>query len=1027
MSRGPRIVPVGLALLATGILAFSTKAQDRDLAPRSIADQSEEQKRIQAETDQTARRISTMLRVLAYHDMGKGEEQTLLKEAATTLGKLSKQQMTQVLAHLENAAKANDPNKSGTEVTAAYKKHREIVENLKTLLAKYDTIKTLDQAADRLERLSREEYELYLNSVALSHEIRENRRYRQTGIDDFQDNADRQKDIGSDLDGILDQLARLKNLTPEQKDRYIRSEATSKGKKIVSILNDAQQSLRSQQPELSATKQTIASNGMMELAHALRTPREKLEVLKQARAQLDKAIEKQEEVQKETKTPPPERPNLRARPSQGIDPKQQHARELAKKENRVEYDAKETRDLLKSIDKELADKLNTPVDSLKEAAEQLRDTTTNFDPALEKEEKALEKLQEARQAVEEQIAKEEKAKTDPLEAVKKAQEEIEKLIKDQTSTKEKTEQTKGTQTEKMPNLSKEEKALAKRTDAVKNAPLPEKDKIEESLSKAKQAMDKATKALDDKKGMEAVKNQDEALKKLEEAKKALEDKRAEIEKRREEIAKLEEAAEKLEKLAKQQQKLGDEARENEKQGTDDTKPLVKEQSEIKPEAEKIGEEVEKLAPKASEKINESGEKMENTKKNLEKKELDPAAKNSDKAAEKLREAKDELTKAADELKAQEIAEQAKLQPNQVQPMTAQQQLEKALEETMKAQEQSKQANKQNQADPMKPDQQAKDLAKLQEQVGDKAKDFEQPEASKDAQKAADAIKEGDLPKAIEAQKDALKQLQKADPMKGDPMKGQPMKGDPMKGDPMMGMSEPMPSEAKNNGDLAKAQQQILDATMSLQEAQQANNSAQAALTQAQATAPMAVQPQLNQAQQSLQKAQQNLQKADPMQAQQAQGEAQQALQQALDTLNAAQQAMGMGEPMPGQGQPMPGQGQPMPGQGQPMPGQGKGEPMPGMGEPMDQPGEQKGPSQENPRNKGKGDREPDGKLNNAASKLQNVKGEGAFINLPPRQREMIQQALSDKLPPEFSALIRQYYMNIAGGKAATPTGSGDKK
>jgi hypothetical protein len=41
-----------------------------------------------------------------------------------------------------------------------------------------------------------------------------------------------------------------------------------------------------------------------------------------------------------------------------------------------------------------------------------------------------------------------------------------------------------------------------------------------------------------------------------------------------------------------------------------------------------------------------------------------------------------------------------------------------------------------------------------------------------------------------------------------------------------------------------------------------------------------------------------------------------------------------------------------------------------------------------------------------------------FIHLPPRQRELIKQALSDKLPPEFSALIQQYYVNIARGQPA---------
>jgi len=101
------------------------------------------------------------------------------------------------------------------------------------------------------------------------------------------------------------------------------------------------------------------------------------------------------------------------------------------------------------------------------------------------------------------------------------------------------------------------------------------------------------------------------------------------------------------------------------------------------------------------------------------------------------------------------------------------------------------------------------------------------------------------------------------------------------------------------------------------------------------------------------------------------------------------------------------------------PGMGKGMGM----QPGDQPGMgEKGPSQENNERKGKGNREADGTVKNTSSRLSDVKGDGAFINLPARQREMIQQALSGTLPPEYGAMIRQYFMNVAGGKpASAPT------
>ena len=68
--------------------------------------------------------------------------------------------------------------------------------------------------------------------------------------------------------------------------------------------------------------------------------------------------------------------------------------------------------------------------------------------------------------------------------------------------------------------------------------------------------------------------------------------------------------------------------------------------------------------------------------------------------------------------------------------------------------------------------------------------------------------------------------------------------------------------------------------------------------------------------------------------------------------------------------------------------------------------------------KGTGDRTPDGKVANAPSRLNDVGGDGSFLHLPPRQRELIRQAMAGTLPPEYAAVIQQYYINIARGKMA---------
>ena len=98
--------------MATGrlLLAFLTTLA---LAPFGVADeppaaQRDQQRRVQAEVEQTARRVTTTLRVLAYQKLDPSAEQKVLDEVAAGLRSLSREQMTAVLNHLEAAIKAPD-------------------------------------------------------------------------------------------------------------------------------------------------------------------------------------------------------------------------------------------------------------------------------------------------------------------------------------------------------------------------------------------------------------------------------------------------------------------------------------------------------------------------------------------------------------------------------------------------------------------------------------------------------------------------------------------------------------------------------------------------------------------------------------------------------------------------------------------------------------------------------------------------------------------------------------------------------
>jgi hypothetical protein len=81
-------------------------------------------------------------------------------------------------------------------------------------------------------------------------------------------------------------------------------------------------------------------------------------------------------------------------------------------------------------------------------------------------------------------------------------------------------------------------------------------------------------------------------------------------------------------------------------------------------------------------------------------------------------------------------------------------------------------------------------------------------------------------------------------------------------------------------------------------------------------------------------------------------------------------------------------------------------------------GQQPSPGSEKNQGQGSGNRLADGKVSNSKSQLVDVIGDGSFLHLAPRQRELLRQAITNRLPPEYAGLIQQYYLNIARGRPA---------
>src|SRR5262249_31518783 len=161
------------------------------------------------------------------------------------------------------------------------------------------------------------------------------------------------------------------------------------------------------------------------------------------------------------------------------------------------------------------------------------------------------------------IAAADKAKTDPLAALKNTMDKLDDIIREQTKNRDDTKETVGEkQNLKLPELADTQKEIAKKTGDVKNTPFPNKEKVENALTKATQAMKEAGKNRDAKQSAEAAAKQDKAIENLQKARNDLGDQAAQIAKRQADIAKLDDAAKKLGDTAKAEKNVATKADKN---------------------------------------------------------------------------------------------------------------------------------------------------------------------------------------------------------------------------------------------------------------------------------------------------------------------------------------------------------------------------------------------------------------------------------------------------------------------------------
>ncbi|MCI0642144.1 MAG: hypothetical protein L0Y70_23950 [Gemmataceae bacterium] len=295
-----------LAPLVTALLTTVASAQFDPAAQKS------QQQQIQADAAQVARRLQTMLRVLDFYQLDPADQKRGFEEMSAALAGLSEREMLQVIVHLEKAmvnAKSTD-----AEMDKAYRWHRLVVTTLRGLLARYEAVRDLEEAARRVEALAHEQRERYLQTAALLFEAEDlligkdtSKPTRNVGLG-IRAQGDHQEDLSERLRTLWQKVTALRpHLSAEHQKRLTMAEEFVTKTNPADNLTKAGNRLRAagypeerfKQWKLGAKLQLQTAGELVELARLLHPLTDKLAALYEAQRKLAHAIDRQSEVNDE--------------------------------------------------------------------------------------------------------------------------------------------------------------------------------------------------------------------------------------------------------------------------------------------------------------------------------------------------------------------------------------------------------------------------------------------------------------------------------------------------------------------------------------------------------------------------------------------------------------------------------------------------------------------------------------------------------------------------------------------------------
>ena len=191
---------------------------------------------VRAETDLVARRLDVMLGVLKYYKLGGAEDSGLMRDAAKELSTLSRSDMQAVLNHLEKAGK--NPGDAAAQTDEAYARHLTVVKRLREIALRYDSVRSLEMAADRVEKAAREQSRLQAAIAGEAARAEATKASLKDTVGRISDRIDHQRDLNVEVAMLFNMAADLeKRLDPDRRERLLKGLTEARNRQLNAIMS----------------------------------------------------------------------------------------------------------------------------------------------------------------------------------------------------------------------------------------------------------------------------------------------------------------------------------------------------------------------------------------------------------------------------------------------------------------------------------------------------------------------------------------------------------------------------------------------------------------------------------------------------------------------------------------------------------------------------------------------------------------------------------------------------------------------